>query len=54
MNGANKKVNELSKGMAQKIQFISTINHNPELIIMDEPFSGLDPVKFKIFKRYYN
>ncbi|MCK9225098.1 MAG: ATP-binding cassette domain-containing protein [Candidatus Muirbacterium halophilum] len=47
---ANKKVNELSKGMAQKIQFISTINHNPQLIIMDEPFSGLDPVNSRFFK----
>ena len=39
-----KKVEELSKGMQQKIQFISTLLHDPELIIMDEPFSGLDPV----------
>ena len=40
----NKKTEELSKGMQQKIQFISTLLHDPELIIMDEPFSGLDPV----------
>ena len=40
----DKKTEELSKGMQQKIQFISTILHDPELIIMDEPFSGLDPV----------
>ncbi len=40
----DKKTEELSKGMQQKIQFISTILHEPELIIMDEPFSGLDPV----------
>jgi ABC-2 type transport system ATP-binding protein len=39
-----KKTEELSKGMQQKIQFIATILHDPELIIMDEPFSGLDPV----------
>ena len=39
-----KKTEELSKGMQQKIQFISTLLHDPELIIMDEPFSGLDPV----------
>lgn len=39
-----KKTQELSKGMQQKIQFISTLLHDPELIIMDEPFSGLDPV----------
>lgn len=39
-----KKTNELSKGMQQKIQFIATILHKPELIILDEPFSGLDPV----------
>jgi ABC-2 type transport system ATP-binding protein len=41
---ANKKTDELSKGMQQKIQFIATLLHEPELIIMDEPFSGLDPV----------
>jgi ABC-2 type transport system ATP-binding protein len=40
----NKKVEDLSKGMAQKIQFIATIMHEPELIILDEPFSGFDPV----------
>ncbi len=40
----NKKTEELSKGMQQKIQFISTLLHEPELIVMDEPFSGLDPV----------
>jgi ABC-2 type transport system ATP-binding protein len=40
----DKKTDELSKGMQQKIQFIATILHDPELIIMDEPFSGLDPV----------
>ncbi len=40
----DKKTEELSKGMQQKIQFIATVLHNPELIILDEPFSGLDPV----------
>jgi ABC-2 type transport system ATP-binding protein len=40
----DKRTEELSKGMQQKIQFISTLLHDPELIIMDEPFSGLDPV----------
>ena len=40
----NKKVEELSKGMAQKVQFITTILHSPTLLIFDEPFSGFDPV----------
>ena len=40
----NKKVEELSKGMAQKVQFISTVVHKPKLLILDEPFSGFDPV----------
>jgi len=40
----NKKVDELSKGMQQKIQFITTVIHKPKLLILDEPFSGLDPV----------
>jgi ABC-2 type transport system ATP-binding protein len=40
----HKKTEELSKGMQQKIQFISTLLHDPDLIVMDEPFSGLDPV----------
>jgi ABC-2 type transport system ATP-binding protein len=44
------KINELSKGMQQKIQIISTIMHNPELIILDEPFSGLDPVNINMVK----
>ena len=39
-----KKTSDLSKGMSQKIQFISTVLHNPDLLILDEPFSGLDPV----------
>ena len=44
LDAAEKKTEELSKGMQQKIQFIATLLHDPELIIMDEPFSGLDPV----------
>jgi len=44
LEAINKKTEELSKGMQQKIQFIATLLHEPELIIMDEPFSGLDPV----------
>ncbi len=40
----NKKVEELSKGMQQKIQFIATIVHDPVLLILDEPFTGLDPI----------
>jgi ABC-2 type transport system ATP-binding protein len=45
----NKKVEELSKGMQQQIQFLSAIIHEPELVILDEPFSGLDPVNMKTF-----
>jgi ABC-2 type transport system ATP-binding protein len=44
LEAADKKTEELSKGMQQKIQFISTLLHDPALVIMDEPFSGLDPV----------
>ena len=46
----NKKVEELSKGMQQKIQFIATLLHDPSLIIMDEPFSGLDPANAVMLK----
>lgn len=46
----NKKVEELSKGMAQKVQFITTILHKPDLLIFDEPFSGFDPVNAEILK----
>jgi len=46
----NKKIEELSKGMAQKIQFITTVIHKPELIILDEPFSGLDPINTSLLK----
>lgn len=45
-----KKAEELSRGMQQKIQFIATMIHQPDLIILDEPFSGLDPVNTKLFK----
>lgn len=47
---ANKKVETLSKGMSQKIQFIATIIDRPEIIILDEPFSGLDPVNTEVLK----
>ncbi len=46
----NKKVEELSKGMAQKIQFITTVLHQPKLLILDEPFSGFDPINTEIIK----
>lgn len=46
----NTSVEELSKGMGQKVQFISSIVHEPELLILDEPFSGLDPVSQELFK----
>ena len=45
-----KKVEELSKGMAQKLQFITTILHDPELLILDEPFSGLDPLNIELIQ----
>jgi ABC-2 type transport system ATP-binding protein len=48
---SRKRIEELSKGMGQIIQFIITIIHNPELIVMDEPFSGLDPVNTEILKK---
>ena len=46
----NKKVEELSKGMAQKVQFIVTVLHNPRLLIFDEPFSGFDPINANLLK----
>jgi len=46
-NWWDKKIEELSKGMQQKIQFIATVCHNPPLLILDEPFSGLDPLNTK-------
>ena len=45
-----KKVEELSKGMAQKVQFVSTVLHQPKLIILDEPFTGFDPINSEIIK----
>lgn len=46
----NKRVEELSKGMAQKVQFITTVVHRPSLLILDEPFSGFDPVNAQIIR----
>lgn len=46
----NKKVEDLSKGMSQKLQFVTTVLHNPKLVILDEPFSGLDPVNSNVIK----
>jgi len=46
----NKKVEELSKGMAQKVQFITTVVHRPPLLILDEPFSGFDPVNAQVIR----
>ena len=46
-----KKIEELSKGMQQKIQFITTVMHNPKLLIFDEPFSGFDPVNANLLKQ---
>ncbi len=48
----NKKVDELSKGMQQKVQFIATIVHDPEVLILDEVFSGLDPINTALVKDY--
>ena len=47
----NKKVEELSKGMAQKVQFITTVVHRPALMILDEPFSGFDPVNVDLIRK---
>jgi len=49
----NKKIDELSQGMEQIIQFIVTIIHDPELVILDEPFAGLDPVNTELVKRMF-
>jgi len=46
----NKKVEDLSKGMQQKVQFVSTVLHEPELLILDEPFTGFDPVNAELIK----
>ncbi len=51
MGWKNKEVGELSKGMHQKIQFISTILHDPDICIFDEPFSGLDPINSELLKK---
>src|SRR5450432_2895931 len=50
----NKKVEDLSKGMSQKLQFVTTVLHEPKLIILDEPFSGLDPVNSNLIKDEIN
>jgi ABC-2 type transport system ATP-binding protein len=47
----NKKVEDLSKGMSQKLQFVTTVLHQPKLLILDEPFSGLDPVNSDVIKK---
>lgn len=47
----DKKVEDLSKGMAQKVQFVTTVLHNPKLLIFDEPFSGFDPINANILKQ---
>ncbi len=48
---ANSKLEALSKGNQQKVQFISTIIHDPDFIVLDEPFSGLDPINTNLLKR---
>lgn len=50
MDWARKKVEEISKGMAQKVQFVSCVLHSPKLLILDEPFSGFDPVNADLIK----
>ncbi len=50
MEWAKKKIEEISKGMAQKVQFVSCVLHNPQLLILDEPFSGFDPVNADLIK----
>ena len=51
MEWAEKKTQDLSKGMQQKVQFIGTILHDPELLILDEPFSGLDPINQEVLEK---
>ena len=48
----NKKIEELSRGMGQIVQFIATIQHDPEVVVLDEPFSGLDPVNTELLKGF--
>ena len=50
-NWWNKNIEDLSKGMSHKVQFISTVLHNPDLIILDEPFSGFDPINANLIKK---
>lgn len=50
-NWRKKRIEELSKGMAQKVQFICTVLHEPDLLILDEPFSGFDPVNVELIKQ---
>jgi len=50
-NWWDKKIEELSKGMAQKVQFITTVLHEPKLLILDEPFSGFDPINTNLIKK---
>ena len=50
MDWADKKVETLSKGMAQKVQFIASVINNPELVVLDEPFTGLDPVNMEVLR----
>ena len=50
LNWWDKKIGDLSKGMSQKVQFIATVVHDPSLIILDEPFSGLDPINANLIK----
>lgn len=50
-NWANKRIEELSKGMSQKVQFIGTVLHEPDLLILDEPFSGLDPINSLLIEK---
>jgi ABC-2 type transport system ATP-binding protein len=50
LDASQKKTEELSKGMQQKIQFIATLMHDPDLVVMDEPFSGLDPVNTSLLQ----
>jgi ABC-2 type transport system ATP-binding protein len=49
----NKNVEDLSKGMQQKVQFVATVIHQPELLILDEPFSGFDPINAEMIKNEF-